>query len=120
MDTIRDIDGDVYTSITIGTQIWLVQNLKTTKYNDGEVIPNIIDNTAWTELTTPGYCWYNNDAATYKPTNGALYNWYAVNTSKLCPLGWHVPSDDEWKTLEISMGMTQGEVEKIGAWRGTD
>lgn len=96
---VADVDGNLYRSITIGTQVWMVENLKTTKYNDGTDIPNIIDNTAWTSLTTPAYCWYNNDIS-YKNTFGALYNWYAVNTSKLAPNGWHVPSDAEWTILD--------------------
>jgi uncharacterized protein (TIGR02145 family) len=98
-NAIQDVDGNIYTSVTVGTQIWLVENLKTTKYNDGTSIPNVIDNTEWTNLVTPGYCWYNNDEATYKNPYGALYNWYAVNTGKLCPKGWHVPTDSEWHQL---------------------
>jgi uncharacterized protein (TIGR02145 family) len=97
---IKDRDGNVYTSVTIGTQVWLVENLKTTKYNDGTSIPNITDNATWGNLNSPGYCWYNNDAATYKANYGALYNWYAVNTGKLCPNGWRVPTDAEWTILD--------------------
>jgi uncharacterized protein (TIGR02145 family) len=74
--------------------------LKTTKYNDGTSIPLVTDNTSWGNLTTPGCCWYNNDAATYKNTYGALYNWYVVHTGKLAPAGWHVPTAAEWDTLE--------------------
>src|SRR5664279_2133742 len=85
---VTDIDGNVYTTVTIGTQVWMVENLKTTKYNDGTSIPNITDGAAWESLTTPGYCFYNNEAAN-KTTYGALYNWYTVNSSKLAPTGWH-------------------------------
>ena len=99
-----DIDGNVYHTVTIGTQVWMVENLKTTKYNDGTAIPLVTDNTAWGALTTPGYCWYNNDSATYKNTYGALYNWYAVNTGKLAPTGWHVPTDSEWTVLTTYLG----------------
>jgi uncharacterized protein (TIGR02145 family) len=103
-NTIRDIDGNVYASVSIGTQVWMVENLKTTKYNDGTAIPLVTDGAAWQALLTPGYCWYDNDAATYKATCGALYNWYVVdalsNSGKnVCPTGWHVPSDAEWTTL---------------------
>jgi uncharacterized protein (TIGR02145 family) len=77
------------------------ENLKTTKFNDGVGIPLVTDNTAWGGLSTPGYCWYNNDAVTNGSTYGAIYNWYTVNTGKLCPIGWHIPSDVEWTTLEI-------------------
>jgi uncharacterized protein (TIGR02145 family) len=106
--TVTDKDGNVYHTVTIGTQTWMVENLKTTKYNDGTSIPNVIDNTAWAALTTPAYCWYNNDAATYKDTYGALYNWYAVNTGKLAPAGWHVATDAEWTTLEDYVDANRG------------
>lgn len=98
--TVTDADGNIYHTITIGTQIWMVENLKTTKYNDGTAIPNVTGQTAWNDLTTGAYCWYNNDAATYKNKYGALYNWYTVNTGKLAPKGWHVPTHAEWTTLE--------------------
>jgi len=101
---IKDKDGNTYTSVTIGTQVWMVENLKTTKFNDGTSIPNVSDGTEWHSLVTPGYCWYNNDASTYKNTYGALYNWYTVNTGKLCPVGWHVPSENEWYALFSSCG----------------
>jgi uncharacterized protein (TIGR02145 family) len=94
-----DADGNSYNVVTIGTQTWMAENLKTTQYNDGTTIPNVTDNT-WGNLTTPGYCWYNNDATTYKNKYGALYNWYTVNTGKLAPKGWHVPMDAEWTNLE--------------------
>jgi uncharacterized protein (TIGR02145 family) len=102
--TINDADGNIYHTVTIGTQVWMVENLKTTKYNDGTAIPLVTDGEAWGKLTTPGYCWYNNDAATFKATYGALYNWYAVNTGKLCPTGWHVPTDAEWTKLTTFLG----------------
>jgi len=101
---VTDIDGNVYHTVTIGTQVWMVENLKTTKYNDGTAIPLVTDNTAWGNLTTPGYCWYNNDLATYGVTYGALYNWYTVNTGKLAPNGWHVATDAEWTTLTTFLG----------------
>ena len=98
-NTITDVDGNVYHTVTLGSQTWLIENLKTTQYRDGTAIPLVTDNTAWGNLTTPGYCWYNNDAGTYKNSNGALYNWYTVNTGKLAPTGWHVSTDAEWTTL---------------------
>ncbi|MFH1121669.1 MAG: fibrobacter succinogenes major paralogous domain-containing protein [Bacteroidota bacterium] len=103
--TVMDVDGNVYHAVTIGTQTWMVENLKTTHYNDGsgEEIPNITDNFTWGGLTTPAYCWYNNDESN-KATYGALYNWYAVNTGRLCPSGWHVPSDEEWDVLFVYLG----------------
>lgn len=101
--TVTDIEGNVYKTVTIGTQIWMAENLKTTKYNDGTTIPNVTDNTTWAGLTTGAYCWYNNDIG-YKTTYGALYNWFAVNTGKLCPIGWHVPTKNEWSTLIYYFG----------------
>jgi uncharacterized protein (TIGR02145 family) len=97
---VKDVDGNLYTTIKIGTQVWMGENLKTTKYNNGTAIPLVTENTAWANLITPGYCWYSNNEASYKDTYGALYNWYTVNTGNLCPAGWHVPTDAEWTTLE--------------------
>jgi len=105
---VSDIDGNVYHTITIGTQVWMVENLKTTKYNDGTAIPFVTDNTAWATLTSPAHCFYNNDVTTYKNTYGALYNWYAVNTGKLAPTGWHVPTDAEWTTLVTYVSANTG------------
>jgi uncharacterized protein (TIGR02145 family) len=102
-NTVTDIDGNIYQTISIGTQIWMAENLKTTKFSDGTRVDNTTDNTAWNNLWTPSYCWYNNDVS-YKNTYGALYNWYAVNTGKLCPAGWHIPSDAEWTTLTNYLG----------------
>ncbi len=81
----------------------MAENLKTTKHNDGTSIPNVTDNTAWKNLVTPAYCWYNNDILNKTPY-GALYNWYTVNTGKLCPSGWHVPTDSEWTILTTYLG----------------
>lgn len=102
--TVTDIDGNVYHTITIGTQTWMVENLKTTRYNDGTPIPDGSDPDEWPYLTTDAYCWYGNDSLTYGPTYGALYNWYAVNTGKLCPAGWHVPDESDWNTLITYLG----------------
>lgn len=93
-----DQDGNNYKTITIGSQIWMAENLRTTKYNDGTAIPLVTDKRAWRILATPAYCWYNNDT-TYKNLYGALYNGYAVSTNKLCPEGWHISADAEWTTL---------------------
>jgi uncharacterized protein (TIGR02145 family) len=96
---VADADGNIYSAVRIGSQVWMAENLKTTKFNDGTDIPLVTGNTAWGNLTTPGYCWFFNDEV-YKDTQGALYNWYTVNTGNLCPAGWHAPTDDEWTTLE--------------------
>jgi uncharacterized protein (TIGR02145 family) len=112
-DEITDKDDNTYTAVTIGTQVWIIENLKTTKYNDGTTIPNITDNEVWANLTTPGYCWYDNDASTFKAIYGALYNWYAVNTGKLCPLGWHIPTRDDYTTLMLFL-------DTDGTWDNND
>jgi len=102
---LTDQDGNVYKTVKIGTQTWMAENLRTTKYRDGTAIPNVTDNTAWFALKTGAYCSYNNSA---KPdtiaTYGRLYNWYAVNTGKLAPKGWHVPTDAEWTALTTYLG----------------
>ena len=102
--TVKDIDCNVYKTATIGTQVWMAENLRTTKYNDGTAIPLVTDDKAWDALNTPACCWYKNDATSNKTTYGALYNWYTVGTNKLCPKGWHVPTDAEWTTLTTYLG----------------
>lgn len=94
----------VHNTAIIGNQIWMMENLKVTRYNDGSVIPMVTEGTAWSNLTTPAYCWFDNDGITFKDNYGALYNWYAVNTGKLCPAGWHVPTDAEWTALTDYLG----------------
>jgi uncharacterized protein (TIGR02145 family) len=93
-----DIDGNLYDTVRIGTQTWMKENLRVTKFNDGTVIPLPTYDYKWPQLITPGYCWYNNDISN-KDTYGALYNWWAANSGKLCPVGWHVPTVDEWEIL---------------------
>ena len=111
---IKDVDGNTYTSIQIGTQVWMAENLKTTKYNDGTAIPNITDAATWAAATTGAYCDYLNTPAN-STTYGRLYNWYAVDNNaatrvasnggkNVCPTGWHVSSDAEWRTLTDYLG----------------
>ena len=102
-DTVTDIDGNVYKTVKIGNQVWMAENLKTTRLNDGQLIQYAPDNFNWANLETPGYCWPNNDPSN-KDDYGGLYNWYAVNTGKLAPIGWHIPSEDEWKILADYLG----------------
>jgi len=116
VDSITDIDGNTYKTVTIGTQTWMAENLKVTKYNDGIAIPNVTDNTAWRELTTGALCDYDNTPSNSE-TYGKLYNWHAVNTGKLCPTGWHVPSDAEWTELTDYLGGTSvagGKLKETG------
>jgi uncharacterized protein (TIGR02145 family) len=96
---LTDVDGYVYKTVKIGTQVWMAENLRTTKFNDGTEIPLVVESSLWDTLITPSYCWYENGAEPYGTTYGALYNWYSVETDKLCPTGWHVPSDAEWTTF---------------------
>ena len=123
--SITDIEGNIYKTIQIGSQTWMAENLKTTMYNDGTQIPNVTNNSLWITLKTGAYRWYDNDRSTYKNLYGALYNWYTVKTRKLCPTGWHVPSDEDWKQLEMTLGMTKWEANSWGEYpgivsRGTD
>lgn len=98
-NTVTDIDGNLYHTIKIGNQTWMVENLRTTHYNDGTLIPHITDKHYWNDLQTSAYCFYGN-----KPVNkgkfGLLYNWFDINSKKIAPKGWHVPTDDEWAELE--------------------
>lgn len=113
---IKDVDGNTYKTANIGTQVWLAENLKTTKYNDGSSISS-----SWTG-TEGAYAWYNNDELTYKNTYGALYNWYALDSSSngnknICPIGWHVPTDAEWTILSDFFGgpsSTGSKLKEVG------
>lgn len=116
---VSDVDGNSYKVINIGNRVWMAENLRVTKYNDGTDIPLAADSATWANLTTPGYCWYNNDSAAYARSYGALYNWYTINTGKLCPSGWHAATDEEWKMLELALGMSESELGNTG-WHGTD
>jgi uncharacterized protein (TIGR02145 family) len=118
--TVKDIDENIYNTVTIGDQCWMKENLKVIHFNDGTPIPYLLDIADWANITTPGgYCWANNDPASSKNAYGALYHWHSVSTNKLCPVGWHVPSDEEWKILEMYLGMPQAQADVYG-WRGTD
>lgn len=101
--TINDSDGNSYAVLKIGDQLWMAENLRTTRYSDGTKIPLITDYTEWINLTSPAYCWQNNDIGN-KPVYGALYTWHTVETEKLCPSGWYVPTDAEWTILENNLG----------------
>jgi uncharacterized protein (TIGR02145 family) len=111
---IEDVEGNLYSTVTIGSQVWMAENLKTSKYNNNSTIINIPDDATWISTDIPAYCWLVNDIK-YKDIYGALYNWYAVNTGKLCPTGWHIPSDDEFKVLELSLGMAADRGTNQGA-----
>ena len=116
---VTDIDGNEYKTVKIGDQVWMVENLKVTRYRNGDPIPNVTDNSEGANLTTGARCAYNNDnnnVATY----GLLYNWHAVNDARgLAPAGWRVPTDADWKELEMFLGMSQSEADDTG-YRGSD
>lgn len=103
-EIVTDIDGNQYRTITIGNQIWLAEDLKTTRYRNGDSISNVTNNKEWVELNTEAFCNYSNDPF-YVATFGRLYNWYAVNDRRnIAPKGWHVPTDEEWQTLIDFLG----------------
>ena len=121
-DAGTDSDEFTYTSVTIGTQEWMVENLRTTKYSDGTSIPNVTDDTEWDNLSTGAWCNYKNDIQ-YDSTYGKLYNFYAVETGKLCPIGWHVPTDADWTVLKdylTANGHSDGEGKALKATSGWD
>jgi uncharacterized protein (TIGR02145 family) len=102
--TVTDIDGNVYNTIQIGNQWWIAENLKVMHYRNGEVIQNVTDNTQWYNLSTGAYCSYENSVSNIS-IYGVLYNWYSVDDSRgLAPEGWHIPTDEEWKELEMYLG----------------
>jgi uncharacterized protein (TIGR02145 family) len=114
--TITDVDGNIYHTVTIGKQTWMIENLKVTHFNDNTAITMVSDSAAWTNRKSAAYCWYKNDSSTYKSDFGALYNWYAVSTGKLAPNGWHIPTNDEWFTLEQNVSQlnyVSGSLAKI-------
>jgi uncharacterized protein (TIGR02145 family) len=122
--TVKDIDGNVYTSVTIGTQVWMVENLKTTKYRNGDLIGTTTTDTLDISLeTTPKYQWAYDGNESNVNTYGRLYTWYAVMDSRnVCPTGWHVPSDAEWTTLTTYLGgkrVAGGKLKETGTthWR---
>lgn len=112
-----DIDGNIYDTVVIGNQVWMTENLRTTRLNNGTEIPLVTSDTAWSNLRTPGYCWYGNYEAFFSLNHfGALYNYYAVTSGKLCPVGWHVPDTDEWYTMIVFLGydIAGGKMKETG------
>ncbi len=118
-DSMTDIDGNVYKTVKIGSQWWMAENLKVRKYRNGQYLFTATSNPPyilWDTMTTGALCYFNgniNDSAGY------LYNWFAISdTNNIAPVGWHVPTDEEWKQLEMSIGMASADADKSG-WRGT-
>ena len=118
---ITDVEGNSYKTVYIGTQQWMAENLKVSKYSDGTTIPNVTDNTQWSKITTGAWCNYNNSDSLGK-IYGKLYDWYAVSPStngnkNVCPSGWHVPSDTEWTILIDYLGgesVAGGKLKEVG------
>lgn len=116
-DTVEDVDGNVYKTKVIGGREWMIDNLKTLRFRDGSSIPRGISDTAWTSLKTPALGIYDHtkiegfsSEAAILAAYGALYNWHAVaDERKLCPTGWHIPTDEEWRRFEVHLGMSEAE-----------
>lgn len=116
---VTDIDGNIYQTVIIGNQVWMAENLKVTHYRNGDEIPNITGKFQWSLLVTGAYSGYEN-ADVAAETYGYLYNWYSIDDSReIAPEGWHVATDEDWKELEINLGMTQIEAD-MTSFRGTD
>ena len=116
-NNVTDLDGNTYKTVKIGSQIWMAENLKTSKYNDGTVIPNIPEIDKWMNDSIGAWVYYNNDSANNKKY-GKLYNWYAVSPTmngnkNVCPTGWHVPTDSEWTVLTDFLGGTYDASDKM-------
>jgi uncharacterized protein (TIGR02145 family) len=117
--TVIDIDGNVYDVVKIGNQCWMKENLKTSKYNDGANIPTGLSDAMWQSTTSGAYAIYDNNVD-LNNFYGKLYNWYAVNTGKLCPVGWHIPSDAEWTILTDFLGgeeVAGGKMKSTTGWQ---
>jgi uncharacterized protein (TIGR02145 family) len=123
MGTVTDIDGNVYQTVTIGSQVWMAENLEVTHYSNGDSIPNVTDSTVWSTLTTGAYCNYDNNTAN-AAVYGRLYNWYTMDDSRnIAPVGWHIPTDAEWQTLVNYLGgdaIAGGKMKETGTthWYG--
>jgi len=117
--TITDIDGNVYNTVKIGNQWWMAENLKVKHYRNGDVIPHVTVDSVWAKLSTGARCVYNNDISNLD-NYGYLYNLYAIEDGRNIAIkGWHVPADEEWKELEMHLGMSQQEADSMG-FRGTN
>lgn len=101
--TVADADGNLYKTIKLGEQWWMAENLRTAKFSDCSFIAHVTDSVHWSSLSSPAFCYYDNDPEN-KTIYGSLYNWYAVNSGKLAPEGWHIPDESEWATLMAYLG----------------
>lgn len=119
-ETLTDIDGNEYNTVVIGTQEWMAENLRTTKYCNGDPIPNVTVETQWVDLTIGAWSHYDNDHQN-ENLYGKLYNWFAVDDEKnICPCGWHVPSNTEWTVLTDYLGgesVAGGKMKSTNGWK---
>lgn len=113
---VKDYDGNVYDAVKIGNQIWMVQNFRSTHYNDGKPIAHLEKDSLWNNTESGAYCFYNNDSKNAIQF-GALYNWHAVNTGKLAPEGWHVPTNEEWELLAKHIGADIKDYKLADNWQ---
>ena len=119
-DSISDLEGNVYKTVAIGTQWWMAENLKASQFANGDLIPHLTNATEWANTDEGAYCYYGNRRS-FADSYGNLYNWYTVEDDRaVCPAGWHVATDADWITMEIFLGMSAEEAERMTAWRGTD
>ncbi|NBC66640.1 MAG: hypothetical protein GVY07_13420 [Bacteroidetes bacterium] len=117
---VTDIDGNGYKTVIIGDQEWMAQNLRTTRYVNGDEIPNVTDQQEWDALTTGAWSYYENSEG-HNNLHGKLYNWFAVDDSRnICPEGWHVSTDEDWIEMEMYLGMPEEEAYSFQAGRGED
>jgi len=112
---VKDIEGNSYKTIQIGNQIWMAENLKATKYNDGTKIPEIQDPAIWLTTKESALCFSQTQNTIDSEKKEILYNWFAVSSEKLCPMGWHVPSDQDWMILEKEVGLAEDLIQTVGA-----
>lgn len=105
-DPVKDFEGNSYKTVQLGDQVWMAENLRSTLFSDGAAITEVTDPGEWMELESPGMCWYDNDEVSYRSPYGALYNFHAVSSGRLCPSGWHVPSKGELLELRQFLGDT--------------
>lgn len=124
--TLTDKAGNTYNIVKIGDQWWMAENFKSTKFNDGTDIPYVTENSEWVNLETPAYCWYENDEAIYSYSYGVLYNWYVINSGKLCPEGWHIPTKEDWIELSdyacfnASYGASGSYIASTSGWKSSN
>lgn len=123
----KDADENQYSTVKIGTQVWMAENLRATRFNDSTPIPKITVDTIWPTYTTPEYCWYKNDSLHFSRIYGALYNWYTIDTNSngdknVCPVGWHAAGNNDWSTLNTNIGQSDkagGKLKSIGTQHWT-